>query len=257
MATPLRILCLHGYTQVAIGEKVYITAPHVVPIPTPSSIEEREQQQQEDDDVNREPESFGWWTRGPNNAYVGFDESLSLIAKTLDDQGPFDGILGFSQGAAMASIVQLLLERPQLDPIMSQCRHGPLKFSILVSGFLPTDPAKFEWFTSKYSRSENRLAVAEAPDKEQTNAAEQLTTDSKDCRGVAGASLHVIGRGDVIIEPERSEALVHEYTQRAPTVLYHDGGHFVPSNAASRNTYRAFVEPYVQAKLVKMEKASS
>ena len=31
----------------------------------------------------------------------GFDESLACLRAAIRDQGPFDGVLGFSQGAAM------------------------------------------------------------------------------------------------------------------------------------------------------------
>lgn len=58
----------------------------------------------------------GWWFSEdePNDAFSslkpstlakGFDESLSVIKETYTKDGPFDGILGFSQGAAMAAMV--------------------------------------------------------------------------------------------------------------------------------------------------------
>lgn len=34
----------------------------------------------------------------------GVEESLAFLRKVWDEQGPFDGLLGFSQGAAMASL---------------------------------------------------------------------------------------------------------------------------------------------------------
>ncbi|CAM9936307.1 unnamed protein product, partial [Choristocarpus tenellus] len=36
--------------------------------------------------------------------WAGLEESLSLLASVWDRQGPFDGLMGFSQGAAMASV---------------------------------------------------------------------------------------------------------------------------------------------------------
>ncbi|VFQ84904.1 unnamed protein product [Cuscuta campestris] len=35
----------------------------------------------------------------------GFDESLSYLKTKVSEGGPFDGILGFSQGAAMAALL--------------------------------------------------------------------------------------------------------------------------------------------------------
>lgn len=44
---------------------------------------------------------------------------------------------------------------------------------------------------------------------------------------------------------ERSEGLLKHYLFKTPTVLYHDGGHYLPSNAASRQAYKAFVQGFV------------
>ncbi|KAF9379651.1 hypothetical protein CPB97_008846 [Podila verticillata] len=252
----LRILCLHGYTQNAlsftkktavfrkclkdIADLVYITAPHIVPIPTLTTIEER----QEDSLENLEPEAvpYGWWTSSPEKpTYKGFDESLIQLREVLEKQGPFDGVMGFSQGASMASLLQVLLERPHLSEIMKDCTHQPFKFAIIVSGFEPRDAEKMTWYTNQYP-------VLKAKDDGSTTdkVGEQEGEEKQEhLHGVQGASMHVIGRNDVIIEPERSEGLLKHYLFKTPTVLYHDGGHYLPSNAASRQAYKAFVQGFV------------
>jgi len=57
---------------------------------------------------------YGWWFNTedhvfkatvPSDLCVGFNDSIALIEKTFIEQGPFDGILGFSQGAAFVSIL--------------------------------------------------------------------------------------------------------------------------------------------------------
>ncbi|KAG0330754.1 hypothetical protein BG000_011483 [Podila horticola] len=240
----LRILCLHGYTQNAlsftkktavfrkclkdIADLVYITAPHIVPIPTLTTIEER----QEDSLENLEPEAvpYGWWTSSPEKpTYKGFDESLIQLR-----EGPFDGVMGFSQGASMASLLQVLLERPHLSDIMKDCTHQPFKFAIIVSGFEPRDANIMKWYTNQYP-------VLKATEETSTDTA----AEQESPHGVQGASMHVIGRNDVIIEPERSEGLLKHYKFKTPTVLYHDGGHYLPSNATSRQAYKAFVQSFV------------
>ncbi|KAM7273530.1 hypothetical protein ACFE04_028194 [Oxalis oulophora] len=57
----------------------------------------------------------------------GFDQSLTFLKKVFSEEGPFDGILGFSQGAAMAALV--CAQREKL--------HGEVdfRFAILCSGF--------------------------------------------------------------------------------------------------------------------------
>lgn len=43
--------------------------------------------------------------------YNGVDDSLSALERLMEAQGPFDGLLGFSQGAALAALVAALQER--------------------------------------------------------------------------------------------------------------------------------------------------
>ncbi|KAK3286521.1 hypothetical protein CYMTET_5921 [Cymbomonas tetramitiformis] len=101
----------------------FVDAPHAVSI------------QPEEGPKNMEP-MFGWWTASDkakevNNQhkteYIGFEESLELVNRLVREDGPYDGVLGFSQGAAMAAM--LLRTSPH-----------PFKFGIIVSGFIPRDP---------------------------------------------------------------------------------------------------------------------
>lgn len=57
---------------------------------------------------------YGWWfniedhvfkATVPSDLCVGFEDSVAVIEKIFLEQGPFDGILGFSQGAAFVSIL--------------------------------------------------------------------------------------------------------------------------------------------------------
>ena len=57
----------------------------------------------------------------------GFEESLELILKTIEDQGPFDGLMGFSQGACLAAILCLRLQ---------QEKQAHFKFCMLFAPFM-------------------------------------------------------------------------------------------------------------------------
>ncbi|XP_022719543.1 rhodanese-like domain-containing protein 6 isoform X2 [Durio zibethinus] len=57
----------------------------------------------------------------------GFDVSLAHLKKVFSEQGPFDGILGFSQGAAMAALLSA-----QGDNLKGEI---DFRFAILCSGF--------------------------------------------------------------------------------------------------------------------------
>lgn len=62
----------------------------------------------------------------------GLDVSLAYLKEVFAQRGPFDGILGFSQGAAMAAVVcsQLGTLKGDID----------MRFVILCSGFAPALP---------------------------------------------------------------------------------------------------------------------
>lgn len=58
---------------------------------------------------------------------VGLEESLQAVAKAFCELGPFNGILGFSQGAALVAMICALKQRG--DP------RFQFDFAILVAGF--------------------------------------------------------------------------------------------------------------------------
>ncbi|KAI8817839.1 serine hydrolase-domain-containing protein, partial [Fimicolochytrium jonesii] len=208
---PLRILCLHGYTQNAevfrkrlavlrkdvkdTAELVFMSAPHdVAPEHLPPGFSQTE---------SEGPKA---WFRFKETAeiYEGIDDSLAAISSMWSSPSAdlsatrFHGILGFSQGATMAAIAL-----PQLEP-------KPL-FSIHVSGFLPRD-ASWAGFLK-----ERAAMLGGVP------------------------SLHVFGRADTWVPPFKSERLMHAPLRKGPQALVHDGGHFVPMGAAHRRLYKKFL----------------
>ena len=135
----LKVLCLHGYRQneTTFRERtgalrkllkkhidfVFISAPHEIPEPVNLSRPEEERER-------------GWWFSRAGRSYnamdttdfcIGYEESLQVVKETFETQGPFDGLLGFSQGAAFVSLL-LTLQRDPDSPIK-------FKFAILIAGF--------------------------------------------------------------------------------------------------------------------------
>ncbi|KAG0165953.1 hypothetical protein DFQ30_007762, partial [Apophysomyces sp. BC1015] len=165
----LKILCLHGWSQNAtiiekqssafrrtasdVAEFVYVTAPQAVHIPEYSTIEEREETANEQ--MSEETKAFEWWKPPAhvppvNGFYVGFKETLEFIQDILSKEGPFDGILGFSQGAILTAILALLLEnRPSFDLLRPEFDHPSLRFCIIVSGLVVNIPTMKELFNTK------------------------------------------------------------------------------------------------------------
>ena len=132
----LKLLCLHGYAQngqffrertgavrkqlKSVCEFTFLDAPRPATGEFLGQIDEA---------TRGAP--LGWYnTRDGNrpalsSAYAGLDESLELIRQTCQRQGPFDGVLGFSQGATLAALLCLTTDLFQ--------------FAVLFAGYVPRD----------------------------------------------------------------------------------------------------------------------
>ncbi|KAK2163287.1 hypothetical protein LSH36_82g02012, partial [Paralvinella palmiformis] len=106
---------------------VFITAPNIVP-PLPD-VDEAGQQC---------PDQRGWWfsrqdeyfnAHDKSTCAKGYQQSLEVITNAFREQGPFDGVLGFSQGASMLSLLCGLQQH--------QGQECPFHFdfAIFVAGF--------------------------------------------------------------------------------------------------------------------------
>ncbi|XP_018413155.1 PREDICTED: esterase OVCA2 [Nanorana parkeri] len=141
----LRILALHGYWQnertfwerTGSLRKNLKNRAELVVISAPLQIPETDVDSNEGGaDIPRE-DPRGWWFSDPEkNSFnameearscVGLEESLQAVAKAFSELGPFNGILGFSQGAALVAMICALKQRG--DP------RFQFDFAILVAGF--------------------------------------------------------------------------------------------------------------------------
>ena len=153
--------------------------------------------------------SYAWWRADDvKEDFLEIDKTMSLVKQLLEKEGPFDGVMGFSQGGGLAGMLAALLERPGNK--LLDTTHPPLKFAVVFSGF----KARFERFNWLYD------PPTQTP------------------------MLHVVGRNDPIVTPERSQELVN--VNPTGTVLEHPGSHFVPSAAKYRNEVVNFVLSHVK-----------
>ncbi|XP_066219621.1 esterase OVCA2 isoform X1 [Saccopteryx leptura] len=152
----LRVLCLAGFRQSERGfrektgalrkalrgraELVCLSGPHPIVDAAGSGPESGETNQAPGRSCPPEEQLRGWWF-SEQEADVfsalqeptvcrGLEEALETVAQALNKLGPFDGLLGFSQGAALAALVCALGQA-------GDSRFSLPKFIILVSGFCP------------------------------------------------------------------------------------------------------------------------
>ena len=134
MTAKPRILCLHGggsnndITPFQTGglqlckrmECVYLHAPHVIPWCNPG--------------LNRFSDGpFYVWADPTKSLEVQedqWDESLEYLAKYMKENGPFDGVYGFSQGTAMITE----FSHPNIWKDKFKMNSCPWKFAILCCG---------------------------------------------------------------------------------------------------------------------------
>jgi hypothetical protein len=139
---------------------------------------------------------FGWWHLNFKGWERTRDWAVSLFAR----QPRFDGVFGFSQGAALTS---LLVGMRAPDGQVSEQKPLTFDFAIMVGGFRSDSPLHAELYAS---------------------------TDSFEL-----PSLHVIGRTDTIVPSADSRILAAQFT--SPIVLEHPGGHVIPDMSTIRGAW--------------------
>ena len=73
-----------------------------------------------------------WWLHDKEtHSYPEFESTVDYVLNCYKEHGPFDGILGFSQGAGLGLFLAALQEK---GDIATQ-----FKFVISYSGFYPSD----------------------------------------------------------------------------------------------------------------------
>jgi predicted esterase len=249
---PIKLLMLHGYTQSgplfqaktgalrktlqkafpAGCDLVYPTAPIRLSPADETFLAAQEEKGEEID-------AWAWWRRkgtGEPYTYEGLELGLGKIAEVLKTEGPFDGVIGFSQGGACAAMVASLLEPGRREAFEVKQSEGGMRFpesfekdTGYVEGTIHP-PLKFAVSYSGFAaRGKNPYHAFYEP-KIKTKV------------------LHFLGTQDVVVEEARSLALVEACENKEERyVVYHPGGHFLPSTQkASVNALIGFIKEVMQ-----------
>jgi fermentation-respiration switch protein FrsA (DUF1100 family) len=175
-ASQLRILCLHGYHGSAAIlrnqmagmvadlsrdiEFVYVDAPSLA------------------------RGDFGWW----HEDFSGWERTKEWAIDLFSSQLPFDGLFGFSQGAALTGLLAAVNE----SEYHRESGESWFDFAVMVGGFKSDSPQHADLFE----------------------------------RSLALPSVHVMGRSDSIV-PIR-DCRILAYAFKDPLIIEHGGGHIVP-----------------------------
>lgn len=209
----LKVLMAHGYTSNKfqfhkrsgaiskacrdVADFIFINGPLIVqPITWAGDLDtpDAEEGKVIDENTPIEEQPRAWWRADDDGNYLDWDKSVDYINEVLKTKGPFDGIVGFSQGGCLAGILASAFEKPERMPGLKLPKEqGAFKFAVAVSGFR--------------SRDQLHQKLFETP--------------------IETPVLHVLGRADQIVELERSQTLVD--VCKNSRVELHDGGHSLPS----------------------------
>lgn len=209
----LKILMAHGYTSNSfqffkrsgairkacrdVADFTFINGPLIVqPITSAGDLDapDVEDGKLVDENTPIEEQPRAWWRADDDGNYLDWDKSVDYINDVLHKEGPFDGIVGFSQGGCLTGILASAFEDPSRMPGLKLPKNqGPFRFAVAVSGFR--------------SRDQLHQKLFEKP--------------------IETPMLHVLGRADQIVDLERSQTLVD--VCKNSRVELHDGGHSLPS----------------------------
>lgn len=185
-----------------------------------------------------ETDAWAWWRRkdtGEPYVYEGLELGFERIAQTLREEGPFDGVIGFSQGGAMTGMLAAALEEGRVKAFEKHRANGGIEFpASLRAGEgeqLVHKPFKF---AASYSGF-----IAKGVDAYQAFYEPKIQTPM----------LHFIGTLDTVVEESRSMALVESCENSEGRIVYHPGGHFL----TTQKTYVAALVGFIKDVLHKAE----
>jgi len=234
---PLKVLALHDYRQndemfsrmvepfkKIVGDNIkftYISAPN---IPLAKG----------DDDIYNNLR--GWWFTNNSNYYdindtsdfcKGFESSIDTLVDIVKAQGPFDGIMGFSQGAALAAMICLdsavkkalakfndtesegIQYQPQFPAELSS-----FKFAILFSGYC--------------SKSSTHSKIYDKVREIRKLGKSNYLNDSM------VPILNVIGDNSRIVRGLKGEKLSLVFGLKNTQEVHYDRGHYIPKGGINQ-----------------------
>lgn len=197
-----------GYELDYIDPPIVITTPSELPFSLGDGAEAEERWQGiVDKNANR-----CWWQHDLSGQslrpYAGFDEALKYVTDYIRDHGPYDGIFGFSQGAAMAAIVAN--------------RESLVKLALLVLPFV---------FTQARTEDQDRATLdSDVSDVQEYASGVRIVPGYEKLFEITNENLQTVvvyGSDDQVVPPIRSRHLASLFPNS--TEVVHEGGHLVPN----------------------------
>lgn len=167
-----------------------------------------------------------WWLPEGSDPYVGFNLSLETVFNHIKENGPYEGIVGFLQGAAMAAVVANLIGKRLPE-------HGPFRVAIMFSSFAFVEPINEGDVLGDLNSSISDVAEYSQKVKLYHGYEQYFETGLSPTKFIS-----ILGTQDMLVPGIRTEYLNSLYPE--VEVMKHDGGHYVPNK-------KAFLNPLVES----------
>ena len=151
--------------------------------------------------------TYSWW---PEDDELDHAATFAYLSEILDSSGPFDGVIGFSQGASVGSLLAALLEQPQdMRPVAFSTTHTAFRFVVSFSGYREEDVRVRKYYEPRISTP----------------------------------ILHFISASDPILSEERCLRLVDSCEDADGRVVIYpgSGNHRIPSTKATKASLSRFL----------------
>lgn len=143
------------------------------------------------------PSTTGYWAYFDPAIPSTFTTALSQLQTFIEQEGPFDGVMGFSHGAQLAA--SLLVHQARVDPAGKRA----WRCAVFLSGGIPYEVVEGECRHVKLKEGEDR-GVIDIP------------------------TANIWGKNDMLY-PGEAEELSRMCRDTLKEVYVHNGGHEVPS----------------------------
>ncbi|CDO93038.1 unnamed protein product [Kluyveromyces dobzhanskii CBS 2104] len=222
MMSPKKVLMLHGYSQsdvifraktAGLRKQLQKKGYEFFYPCGPYKLHSKDFNDSEVDlnDSQKTTDMYGWFLKDPEtHSYTLEPELLAYLGNYIKENGPFDGIGGFSQGAGLAGY--LSTDVYSILPINKE-DQPPFKFAMFFSGF-------------KFEPEQFQAAYASHP--------------------ITLQSLHVLGELDTLVPEERSMKLFEASDPSTRTLLKHAGGHYIPNTKPFINNILSWLHSHTQ-----------
>ncbi|GFN10681.1 ovarian cancer-associated protein 2 [Aspergillus tubingensis] len=166
---------------------------------------------------------FGWFYKvNDDDEFPGLLDGLQKLGDIMRSQGPFAGVIGFSQGGFLTGLITSLLEPGRKSVFeKTEVESGGIPFPKSFDG---VDPIKFSISCCGFAGLNLRYKAFYSPK-------------------ISGPMLHMNGQFDDVVYYKRSRTLIDATTgAEEEKVLIHPGGHSVPTSKLYTDAMIMFIK---------------